>query len=697
VKRFVLVLAVCATFALPAGAKGQSVPDTLSAITGDTVRVESLDRIVITALRLPAELGGATYAAARNGPDVTRRARPGLGLAEPLHGIAGVQVDNRYNFSLGERITVRGFGARTQFGVRGVRILVDGIPATMPDGQTTLNHLDLGRVHAVEVIRTPVAAVYGNAAGGVISVQTAPAPAAPIAADMRLVSGSNGLRRRQLGVGGTTPEGTYLLTVGRLDYDGFRAHNSATNRYFSARTGTELGTAELSLAVHQVQFDALNPGALPDSMVRSDPSAAFPNNVAQNTGQSGRHSQAGVTFNQPLGRMRLSTAAYGVRRRFENPILPRIIDLSRRAGGGRVVLGSNGHSTRVEWDAGVETAVQKDERANYANVAGDRGAVTLDQDERVSMRAGFAAARGRILDRLTVEVGIRRDATEFSVRDRLITETNPDDSGEREMRAWSPSIGISTLVTPRLRLFANLGAAFETPTTTELANRPDGAGGFNPDLRPQRTRSREIGVNGFARNLFYQGAVYHSRVTGSLVPFEVPGTPGRQFFRNAASATHRGAELMVGGSPVAGITARVAYTYTDARYDDYAVGETSFHGHRIPGVAPQLLETLLRFATTRAFLDVETRYQARMPVNDDNTAHSAAYAVHGLRAGFGTLRLGGFAGMPYLGVENILDRRYNSSVTVNAAAGRYYEPGPPRALYAGVDLSLQSGEAGRAR
>lgn len=154
---------------------------------------------------------------------------------------------------------------------------------------------------------------------------------------------------------------------------------------------------------------------------------------------------------------------------------------------------------------------------------------------------------------------------------------------------------------------------------------------------------------------------------------------------------------MVGGSPVAGVTTRVAYTYTDARYDDYSVSETSFHGRRIPGVAPQLVETLLRFFAARAFLDVETRYQARTPVNDHNTAYSAAYAVHGLRAGFRTLRLGGFSGTPYLGVENVLDRRYNSSVTVNAAAGRFYEPGPPRALYVGVDLSVQSGEADRAR
>lgn len=657
----------------------------------DSAATARLDEVVVTALRLPTAIGDAAYAVARNGPDMTRRARAGLGLTEPLHGIAGVQVDNRYNFALGERITVRGFGARTQFGVRGVRVLVDGIPATMPDGQTTLNHLDLGTIELVEVVRTPIAALYGNAAGGVIAIHTAPAPSAPVAITGRVISGSDGLARQQLGVGGSTEAGSYLLRAGRLDYDGYRAHNTAENRYFSARTTTTVGPATVALTFHRVAYSALNPGALPDSMLRRDRTAAFPFNVTQNTGETGKHSQAGLTLDRTMGRLVLATSVYGVRRELENPIPPRIIDLSRRAGGVRMSIGAApAADARLQWDAGVEWAAQRDDRLNHANQAGARGDLTLDQEERVRATAAFAAARARLTDRAQLQLGLRADATTFEVADRLITATNPDDSGERRMRSWNPSAGISVRVGREARIFANAGTAFETPTTTELANRPDGAGGFNPELDPQRTRSVEVGVNGFTTGTWYQAALYASRVTGALVPFEVPGTPGRQFFRNAAAATHRGAELMAGGRLMGGLDARAAYTFTDARYRDYLVDAVSYEGNRLPGVASHRLETLIRVSSSRAFLDLESSYRSRIPTNDENSVHSAAFTIHGARAGLTGMRWRGLSAAPFLGIENVLNKTFNSSVVVNAAAGRFFEPGPGRTIYIGVDLTAEA-------
>jgi iron complex outermembrane recepter protein len=675
----------------PRAIRSDSTPPAPGSVSKDTSRTSRLDEVVVTALRIPMEIGDAAYAVARNGPDVTNRARPGLGLTETLHGIAGVQVDNRYNFALGERITVRGFGARTQFGVRGVRVLVDGIPATMPDGQTTLNHLDLGTVELVEVVRTPIAALYGNAAGGVIAIQTAQAPAAPIAVTSRVVSGSDGLARRQLGIGGSTEAGSYLLRAGRLDYDGFRAHNKTQNRYFSARTTADIGPAALALTFHRVAYDALNPGSLPDSLVRRDRTAAFPFNVAQNTGESGRHSQAGLTMERPLGELVLATSLYGVRRELENPIPPRIIDLSRRAGGVRMSIGSKpAADARLQWDTGIEWAAQHDDRLNHANQGGARGELTLDQEERVRATAAFAAARARLTERALLQLGLRADATTFEVTDRLITATNPDDSGERLMRSWNPSAGISVRVGREARIFANVGTAFETPTTTELANRPDGAGGFNPGLNPQRTRSAEVGLNGFTPRAWYQLALYASRVSGALVPFEVPAAPGRQFFRNAAAARHRGAELMAGGRITRGVDARAAYTFTDARYRDYTADAASYDGNRLPGVAPHRVETLLRISSMRTFLDLESRYQSRLPTNDENSVHSAAFAVHGVRAGLTGLRWARFGGAPFVGIDNVLNRTHNSSVVVNAAAGRYFEPGPGRTIYIGLDLTAEA-------
>jgi iron complex outermembrane receptor protein len=698
-----VTLGLAVLLATPAGARqlpsvaapergpADSIPLPPRLLAPDSVPTARLDEIVVSALRLPIGITDAAYAVASNGPDMTRRGRAGLGLTEPLHGIPGVQVDNRYNYALGERITVRGFGARTQFGIRGVRVLVDGIPATMPDGQTTLNHLDLGTIDQVEVVRTPVAALYGNAAGGVIAIRTARPPSSPIALMSRFVTGSDGLARRQASVGGSTHAGSYLLHAGRLDYDGYRHHSSAQNRYLSARAATDIGPASVSLAFHSAAYDALNPGALTDSLLRIDRTAAFPFNVAQATGESGRHSQAGVTVEGPLRRFVLAASLYGLRRELENPIPPRIIDLSRKAGGFRMSIGTAPSADpRLQWDAGLEWAEQRDERLNHTNEGGARGALTLDQKERVRVSSAFATVRARLTRRALLQFGLRADATTFEVADRLVAATNPDDSGERKMRSWNPSVGVSQRVGKVARIFANLGTAFETPTTTELANRPTGAGGFNPELNPQKARSIEIGLNGFTARSYYQAALYATRVRGALVPFEVPDAPGRQFFRNAAAATHRGAEVMAGGKPLEGLDVRAGYTYTDARYRDFLAGAVSYAGKQLPGVAPHRVETLVRLRSSRAYLDLETRYQSRIPANDSNSVHSAAFAIHGARAGLTRLRWARLSGAPFIGIENLLNRRYNTSVVVNAAAGRYFEPGPGRTLYMGVDLAAEA-------
>jgi iron complex outermembrane receptor protein len=619
---------------------------------------------------------------------VTRRARPGLALDKPLYAIAGVQVDNRYNFALGERITIRGFGARTQFGVRGVRVLVDGIPATLPDGQTTLNHVDPASIESVEVIRTPLAALYGNAAGGVVDIRTAAIPAAQLEHSARFVNGSHGLNRQQIAFGGTDTHGGYLLSVARLDYRGFRTHNSANNRYVSGQSTLTSGNAAIRATAHHVRYDALNPGALPDSMLARSRHLAFPTNESQRTGERGKHSQVGVTLDRALGLHRLALSTYGISRTLHNPIPPRIIDLSRRAGGARVSLGSSA-TTRVAWESGVETALQRDDRLNFQNVGGARGAVTLDQNERVRAVAWFATARTAVTRIATVQAGLRRDAVEFRATDHLVDAGNPDDSGERKLRAWSPSVGVSFAIGAGAKLFANSGISFETPTTTELANRPTGAGGFNPELEPQRTLSHELGINGTNGAFRYQLVWYRARVSDGLVPFEVPDSPGRQFFRNAASAIHRGAELMLAGSFFRTVSARLAYSYIDARYRQYSVGAVSFNGNRLPGVAPHRLESLLRFGGDEKFLDIEGRYQARLPVDDANAAHSPGFVLADGRAQVGELNWKRLRALPFAGVENVFGRTYNASVVVNAAGARYYEPGPGRTFFIGFDAGFE--------
>jgi iron complex outermembrane receptor protein len=286
--------------------------------------------------------------------------------------------------------------------------------------------------------------------------------------------------------------------------------------------------------------------------------------------------------------------------------------------------------------------------------------------------------------------GLRADVTRFEVEDNLINATDPDDSGERTMEAISPSIGLSYEVGQPLTVYGNVSSSFETPTTTELANRPTGAGGFNPELDPQRTLSFELGAKGLLGNIAtYQLAGYRAEVQDALIPFEVAGFAGRTFYRNAGSAVHQGIEAGLTIAPFEGTTANLAYTYVDARFDDYVVGSQSFKDNRVPGVAPHRVEGSLTYrAPFGWFAGIDARYSDTTPVNDRNTDTSPAYTVLDFRTGLEGLSFGGLEIAPIFGVTNVFDQEYNTAVTVNAfgTPGRFYEPGPGRSFYAGGQL-----------
>ncbi|HEX8907191.1 MAG TPA: TonB-dependent receptor, partial [Longimicrobiaceae bacterium] len=588
--------------------------------------------------------------------------------------------ENRFNYALGERIAVRGLGARAQFGVRGVRVLVDGLPATMPDGQTTLNHVDVGSIGRAEVIRGPASALYGNASGGVIRLSTLPPPPVPLGSEYRATAGADGLLRLQSWAGGTTGPAAYRLSVTRLKYGGYREHQSADNTQVGLNFGLHRGADALRLAFTAVRYDAQNPGALSDSLLRADRTAAIPTNVTQKAGEEGHQGQLGLTWEHALGAGSLEVTGYGLARSIDNPIPVRYIDLDRAAGGARALL-SGAAADLLRWTAGGEWELQRDHRLNHENKAGVRGALLLDQVERVTSAAGFAELSADV-GPVDVLGALRYDRFRFSVRDRLVTATDPDDSGGRTLGAWSPTVGLSVSAAPWLAFYGNLATSFQTPTTTELANRPSGAGGFNPDLQPERTTSVEAGAKGRRGAAWAELAAYRARVRDALIPFEVEGFPGRQFYRNAGRAVHRGIEASAGAEPLAGLTLRAAYTYTDARFGQYVLGGVDLSGNRVPGIAPHRVEgTVFWSRGTGPFAGVDVRHESRTPVADTDSAGrfaSPAYSTVDLRGGWTELRLGRLRASPSLGITNLFDVAYNTSVVINAARGRYYEPGPGR-------------------
>ena len=456
------------------------------------------------------------------------------------------------------------------------------------------------------------------------------------------------------------------------------------------------GDRHLGVNFNWVDYDAQNPGGLSNALLSANRRQAFVNNVNFQTGERGKQGQLGVTWQQPVRGAQLDLSVHGLQRDVDNPIPQRIVVIDRAAGGARASLSGTPPfgSGWLRLSGGGEWQLQRDDRLNYVNVAGARGADTLDQRESVDNVAMFAQVHARVVPRFAFLVGARYDRIRFEAEDHLIGTGNPDDSGERTMSAVSPSIGVTLNVTPLLDLYSNFATSFETPTTSELANQESGAGGLNPALDPQRTRSVEAGLNGRLRfggvAGSYQVAAYGARVTDALIPFEIASLPGRQYFRNAGSTKHRGIETAMSLFLPGSLSLRTSFTHTDARFDDYAVTSgsttTTFDGNRVPGVAANRADATLSFQPRHFFLDWDTRASSSIPVNDANTERSPSYVIHGIRAGAREIRAGALRFAPHLGVMNLFDAEYNTSVVVNAFGGRFYEPGPPQSVYGGMTV-----------
>jgi iron complex outermembrane recepter protein len=654
----------------------------------DTARVYELRPVLVEVLRAPQPLAAVPFSASVVPVAEELRWAPRQALDEALRGIPGVQAENRQNYAVGERISVRGFGARTQFGVRGVRVLTDEIPATFADGQSALdivNSADLGRV---EVVRGPASALYGNAAGGVVHFRSRPLPTAPFAGEARALRGGHGYQRLDLLLGGAAGPAGVQTTFSRLTSEGYREHSAAELTQASARAGWRLGPGELRLSAAGAAFRADNPGSLSDSLLAVDRRMAFAGNVAQGTGKEGWQGQGGAVWQAPLGAGVLTASAHLLARELVNPIPARVIDLARRGGGARALL-SLPAAGGFTLTAGAEWEGQWDDRQNHLNVQGERGALALDQAERVRGLGAFAYLHGRLAGPLALGAALRGDLVDFRVRDRFVTGGDPDDSGSRHLGAVSPSLGLLLDAAPGVALFANLAGGFDTPTTTELANRPDGAGGFNPELEPQRTLSRELGVRGEHPRLAWELVGFHARVRDALIPFQVPDAPGRDFYRNAASAVHRGAEAALLLTPAPGLRLRGAYAWIDARFRDHEVGGVSHAGNRVPGVAPHRADVLVSWeAPAGVILQADLRASAGTPANDANTQRSEAYVAADLRLAHRGLGVRGARFRPFVAVHNVTDARYDASVVVNAFGGRFHEPAPGRTLFVGGEIGF---------
>ena len=609
-----------------------------------------------------------------------------VGLDEVLPVAAGILAQNRYNPSQDMRISIRGFGARSSFGIRGVKIMLDGIPQTLPDGQGQLTNIDVAEVQRVEVLRGASSSLYGNASGGVVSLTTGlprPERAIPFG---RLVAGAFGLVKWQAGVNLPVGAGSGVVSLSRTVSDGYRQHSNADVRQLGVRFEHPLSRrTDLLVAVHAADDPLLeNPGALTREQFADDPTQADPRNVAADARKDVSQTQAGVTLRHRADNGgRYDVSVFGLHRDLFNPLTFATIQIDRWA------YGLRGASTLpVSWGSGIHLLTlgldlqrQRDDRTNV-NPAGE---VTLDQIDRVSEVGPFAQLLFAVSPVVNLNLGLRYDWINFSVEDRLLS--NGDQSGDRLMSAPSWNVGVALTSSTAVQPYATIGTAFETPTTTELVNDPTGSGGLNPNLEAQRALNVELGVRGaIGGRLGYNASIFNTNVRDELVPFQVPEVPDRTFFRNAGSARHRGIEVEATWWALQYLQVVGAYTLADYTFREFVTSDGVFNGNEIPGVPSHYLHLSLRLETEPGlWATLDNTYSSAFFVDDANTPifRNEPWYTLGVRAGW-TGRVGGWSVSPYVGLLNLFDEHYAASAVVNARGNRYYEPAPDRNVYVGV-------------
>ena len=662
----------------------------------------SLEPVVVTVTRgTGRSLLGSPFALSVTNPDSMRPGQRHTGIDESLALIPGLSSTSRNNPSQDPRLSIRGFGARSAFGVRGIRVLRDGMPLTLPDGQTPLDYLSLESVGRIEVMRGSASAVYGNASGGVIDLITEDPSRALVALDIRQFLGEDGFRRSVGAVSGTTGRMSYIGDIAHLTNDGARDHSGqrATSGFGRLVYSDDGGRAWVSLMGLNNPL-ALNPGALTIDEMRASPDAADPQSIRRNARKSVRQVQVGTGASRAFANGTISLSAFGGARSLDNPLPFAVVEIGRHTWGASASITGD---TRIaqrphRFSAGAELQSMNDLRRNYApcadtvprttptatcpDIMSERGIVTLDQRERVSSVGVYLTDQIEISRRVTASAGIRADNVRFRVEDRLISQSNPDDSGNRSLRSISPLFGVVLRTGSLNSIYANVSSAFETPTATELGNQPDGSAGINRELDPQRSATVEAGARGFLGPFRYDAAAFTTRVSDELVPFEIPDSNGRRYFRNAGRTTRRGAEL---GGDLSWRTATLmaSWTYSRFRFNSFAVGENDFSGNQIPGIAEHRFQAALKLGDNSTFGMVEAEAAGPSYADDANTFRAPGYSVFHVRAGYAPLR-----GSPRLsltvGIQNVLDRSYASSIAVNAARSRYFEPAPGRTFFVGA-------------
>ncbi|EIV7922450.1 TPA: TonB-dependent receptor [Klebsiella pneumoniae] len=667
--------------------------------------------VVTAAPTTVSELDTPAAVSVVNG-DEMRQAAPRVNLSESLGAVPGLQVQNRQNYAQDLQLSIRGFGSRSTYGVRGLRIYVDGIPATMPDGQGQTSNIDIGSVDTIEVLRGPFSALYGNSSGGVINV-TSQTGTQPPTVEASSYYGSFGTWHYGMKATGAVGDGShagdvdYTVSTNRFTTHGYRDHSGARKNLANARLGVRINdVSKLTLLLNSVDIKANDAGGLTADEWRDNPRQS-PRGDQYNTRKNTRQTQAGLRYERQLSAQDdLSVMMYaGERETTQFQSIPRAPQLKPSHAGGVIDLTRHyqGIDTRlthrgellvpVTLTAGLDYENMSERRKGYENFVmvngapqyGEQGALRRNERNLMWNVDPYLQTQWQLTDKLSLDAGIRYSSVWFDSNDYYITPGNGDDSGDASYHKWLPAGSLKYALTDAWNVYLSAGRGFETPTINELSYRSDNQSGLNFGLKPSTNDTVEIGSKTRIGNGLFTAALFQTNTDNEIVVDSSSG--GRTSYKNAGKTRRQGMELGLDQQFGESWRLKAAWTWLDATYRTNVCDDASCNGNRIPGIARNMGYASFGYQPEQGwYAGSDIRYMSDIMANDENTAKAPSWTVVGLTTGYKWSY--GRMDMDLFGrIDNLFDREYVGSVIVNESNGRYYEPAPGRNYGIGLNLA----------
>ena len=621
------------------------VPVIFAPLTAASAEEQTM--IVSATPQTVSELDTPASVSVVNGDDM-RQAAPRINLSESLGSVPGLQIQNRQNYAQDLQLSMRGFGARSTFGVRGIRMYVDGIPATMPDGQGQTSNIDLSSVESVEVLRGPFSALYGNASGGVININTQTGQQPPTI-EASSYYGSYGTWRYGMKATGAMGDGThagdvdYTVSTTRFTTKGYRDHSGARKNLANAKLGVRIDDAsKLTLIFNSVDMKANDPGGLNYQEWRDNPRQS-PRGDQYNTRKTIKQTQAGLRYDRQLSvQDDLSVMMYaGEREMTQYQSIPYQPQLKATHSGGVIEMQRHYQGVDTRWThrgellvpvtftTGLNYENMSEDRRGYENFVmrngvpgyGVKGDKRRDERNLMWNVDPYLQTSWQLTQKLSVDAGVRYSSVWFDSNDHYVTPGNGDDSGDASYHKWLPAGAVKYAVTDAWNLYAAAGRGFETPTINELSYRADNQGGLNIGLKPSTNNTGEVAANphrqrpdGGVSAPIRMTRSWWTPVPAAVQPIKMPGKPSSGVLVSLDQQFAENWKL------------KMAWSYLDATYRTNVCGDTTVTATRMPGIARNMGFTSFGWQPEEGwYAGTDVRYMSDIMADDENTAKAPSY------------------------------------------------------------------------